>query len=70
MSFATITPGAIVWLVLAACTVAWLAIVTITSARFIGARRLVRWLVASWLPRFVLLAAWGAAGWHIFCQRP
>jgi hypothetical protein len=70
MTFGTIVPGAIVWLLLAAGTVAWLAILTFTSATFIGARRVVRWLVASWLPRFVMLAAWGAAGWHIFCQRP
>jgi hypothetical protein len=69
MSFATIAPGAIVWLTLAVCTLAWLAVATFTSAR-VDARRLVRWLVASWLPRFVMLAAWGAAGWHIFCQRP
>jgi ammonia channel protein AmtB len=63
-------PGSIVWLTLAACTVVWLAILTFTSPGLIDARRLLRWLVASWLPRFVMLAAWAAAGWHIFCQRP
>jgi hypothetical protein len=66
----TITPGTIVWLVLAAMLVSWLTVLAVTSGRFAGPRRVLRWLIGSWLSRCVILAAWGAAGWHIFCQRP
>ena len=65
----TIAPGAIVWLVLAGSAVAWLVAVAF-SGRLLGPRRVLRWLLGSWLSRAMILVAWGAAGWHIFCQRP
>lgn len=65
-----IVPGAVVWLAIAACTVAWLAFLVATARSLPGPRRVVRWLLESWVPRLTILAAWAAAGWHIFCQRP
>jgi hypothetical protein len=67
---AAIVPGAVVWLVLAGSAVVWLGILALSAGRLVGPRRVVRWVLGSWLPRGVMLAAWGAAGWHIFCQRP
>jgi hypothetical protein len=67
---AGIAPGAVVWLVLAGGFVGWLAVLALTSWARVGVRAVVRWLLGSWLPRLALLAAWGAAGWHVFCQRP
>jgi hypothetical protein len=67
---AVIAPGAVVWVVLAAGVVGWLAVLALTSWTRVGVRTVGRWLLGSWLPRLVLLAAWGAAGWHVFCQRP
>jgi hypothetical protein len=66
----TIAPGAIVWLALAGSAVAWLAAVALSGRRLIGPQRALRWLLGSWLSRAMILVAWGAAGWHIFCQRP
>jgi hypothetical protein len=65
-----IVPGAIVWLALAGSTVAWLVAVALSGGRLVGPRRVVRWFLGSWLSRGMILAAWAAAGWHIFCQRP
>jgi hypothetical protein len=65
-----IVPGAVVWLALAATTLIWLGLVAGSGGRFTGPARLVQWLLGSWLPRALVLLAWGAAGWHIFCQRP
>jgi hypothetical protein len=65
-----VVPGAVVWLALAATTAVWLGVLTLSGGRLTSPRRAVRWLLASWLPRGMLLAAWGAAGWHMFCQRP
>ena len=61
--------GDVVWAVIGAAWVVWLAL---TAARpaLAGIVRLVRALVGSWLGRFVALAAWGGAGWHLFCQHP
>jgi hypothetical protein len=67
---AVIAPGAVVWLVLAGGVVSWSAVLALTSWARVGLRPVARWLLGSWLPRLVLLAAWGAAGWHVFCQRP
>jgi len=66
----TIVPGAVVWLALAGSVVVCLCVLARSSGRVVGPRRLVRWLLGSWLSRCVILAAWGAGGWHIFCQRP
>ena len=65
-----IEPGAVVWLVLATAAVVWLSLAVLCRRRLIGPVRLVRWTLASWTSRLVILAAWGGAGWHIFCQRP
>ena len=70
MNALAIVPGAMVWLALAALTVGWLALLAAAPGALIGPRRLVRWLLGSWLSRGLIIAAWGAAGWHIFCQRP
>jgi hypothetical protein len=65
-----LVPGAVAWLVLAGSALAGLGALALPGGRLVGPRRVVRWLLSSWLPRGVLLVAWGAAGWHIFCQRP
>ena len=66
----TIAPGAIVWLALAGSAVAWFVAVALSGRRLLGPRRVLRWLLGSWLSRAMILVAWAAAGWHIFCQRP
>jgi hypothetical protein len=63
-------PGTVVWLALAACAVTWLAVLALSAGRLVGPRRVLRWLLGSWLSRGVILAAWAVAGWHVFCQRP
>jgi hypothetical protein len=70
VSSLAIVPGAIVWLVLAALAVVWLAVLALAAGALIGPRRLLRWMLGSWLSRCLIIAAWGAAGWHVFCQRP
>jgi hypothetical protein len=67
---AAIAPGSVVWAALAAGLVAWLSVLALSSRPLVGPRRAMRWLLASWPSRCVLLAAWGGVGWHIFCQRP
>ena len=62
--------GTVVWVALAGGVVVWLAVLALSAGRLVGPRRVVRWLLGSWLSRGMILAAWGAAGWHIFCQRP
>jgi hypothetical protein len=66
----TVVPGTVVWLALAGSAVVWLAAVALSAGRLVGPRQVVRWFLASWLSRGVILAAWGIAGWHVFCQRP
>jgi hypothetical protein len=65
-----IVPGDVVWLVLAGVAIVWLAAVALAPGTLLGVRRLLHWLLGSWLSRCLVIAAWGAAGWHIFCQRP
>jgi len=65
-----VAPGTVVWVALAASVVVWFGMVALSAGRLVGPRRVVRWLLGSWLSRGMILAAWGAAGWHIFCQRP
>jgi hypothetical protein len=67
---AAIVPGAVVWLALAGSAAVWLGVLALSAGRLVGPRQVVRWFLGSWLSRGVILAAWGAAGWHIFCQRP
>ena len=67
-----IVPGAVVWSVIAGVGVVWLAVLALRSGSgaLLGPRRVARWLFGSWLSRGIIIAAWGAAGWHMFCQRP
>jgi hypothetical protein len=65
-----IVPGMVVWLVIAASVAAWLTLITVRPHRLLGLPRVAGWLLGAWVPRAVILIAWGAAGWHIFCQRP
>jgi hypothetical protein len=65
-----VVAGTVVWVALAAGAAVWLAVLALSAGRFIGPRRVVRWFLGSWLSRGIVLVAWGAAGWHIFCQRP
>ena len=67
-----IVPGAVVWSVIAGVGIVWLAALALRygSPARLGPRRLARWLLGSWLSRGMIIAAWGAAGWHIFCHRP
>jgi hypothetical protein len=67
---ATVVAGAWVWLALAAAASVWLIILAVAPGRLVGPKPLRQWLLASFVPRLALLAAWGAAGWHVFCQRP
>jgi hypothetical protein len=62
--------GTVVWLGLVACGTIWLAALLVARGALIGPRRVMRWFLRSWLSRLTVLAAWGVAGWHIFCQRP
>ena len=70
MSPPAIVAGATVWLVLAGLLVAWGAVVLLARGRLLGPRAIVRRLLSAWFPRIALLAIWGVAGWHVFCQRP
>jgi hypothetical protein len=65
-----IVPGSVIWLALAAAALIWLGLVARSHGRLIGPARVVRWILGSWLSRFLILVAWGGAGWHVFCQRP
>jgi hypothetical protein len=63
--------GTVVWAVIAAVVVAWLAVTQLAGAgRLPGAVDVVRWFLRCWLGRLFLVAAWAGAGWHVFCQRP
>jgi hypothetical protein len=64
-----VTPGAVVWSVLAGLVVLW---GTFSGLRpgLPGPIALVRWFTRSWLGRALALCAWAGAGWHLFCQRP
>jgi len=66
---AAVEPGAIVWSVLAAGIVVWLSLL-LTSTSLVGPRRVARFLLGSWTSRLFTVLAWGAIGWHLFCQRP
>ncbi len=63
------TAGAVVWAVIGAAWALWL-LASSTVGPLPGPLRVVRALVGSWAGRALCLAAWGGAGWHLFCQRP
>lgn len=63
------TPGAIVWSVIGASWLSWLAL-SAAIPRTPGIVRFSRVLLSSWVVRVAMLGAWGVAGWHLFCQRP
>jgi hypothetical protein len=65
-----IVPGSVVWSTLAIGAVIWLGVLLLASGKLVGPRKVLRWLLASWPSRSMMLAAWAVAGWHIFCQRP
>jgi hypothetical protein len=68
---ATLVVGAVVWAVIATAVVAWvIATAVVGSGRLPGLVDVVRWFLSCWLGRFLLIAAWAGAGWHLFCQRP
>jgi hypothetical protein len=69
MTSMALEPGAVVWSVLAGAIVVWLAVL-LASASLVGPRRAARWLLGSWPSRLFVVLAWGAIGWHVFCQRP
>jgi hypothetical protein len=50
--------------------VGWLSVLAFSSLPLVGPGKVVRWVLSSWLSRFLLVAAWWVVGWHIFCQRP
>jgi hypothetical protein len=70
MTSLAIVPGTVVWLAIVAGIAVWLALLSFGSRALVGPRRMVRWLLSSWLSRSLMVIAWGAVGWHIFCQRP
>lgn len=65
------TVGAVVWAILAGVVAVWLVVTASAGPRRLpGIVDVVRWFLRSWLGRVLALAAWGGAGWHLFCQRP
>lgn len=70
MRILALTPGMGAWSALALGAIVWLAVLALSPRALLGPRRLVRWLLTSWVSRFGCLVAWWAVGWHIFCQRP
>lgn len=63
------TLGAVVWAVIGAAWVLWLVASAVVHP-LPGALRVLHGFVGSWFGRAISLAAWGGAGWHLFCQRP
>lgn len=61
--------GDTVWAAIGGAWLCWLVVSSVWS-RVPGITAFAQSLLGSWLGRCVALAAWGAAGWHLFCQRP
>lgn len=66
---AAVVPGAWVWAVLGGVLCFWFVLTSVVPA-LPGPRQVAHWLLSSWAPRLTLIVIWGAAGWHVFCQRP
>jgi hypothetical protein len=64
-----VTVGAVVWAVIGGAWAVWL-VVTAAVRPLPSVLRVVRAFCGSWAGRAIALAAWGGAGWHLFCQRP
>jgi hypothetical protein len=63
--------GGAVWLVIGAAVCGWLIFTQVAGPQQVpGVTAVVGWFLSSWLGRVLVLAAWGGAGWHLFCQRP
>jgi hypothetical protein len=62
--------GTTVWLVLLGLAAIWLLVLVVYRPALSGPRAIARWLLSSWPSRLTVLALWGIAGWHVFCQRP
>lgn len=66
-----VAPGTVVWSVIAFVAVVWFVVTQAAGPRRLpGIVDVVRFFLRSWLGRFLALAMWGYAGWHLFCQRP
>ncbi len=65
-----IEPGLVVWWVIAAGALGWLSVLAVSARPLVGPGNVVRWVLSSWLSRFLFVAAWWLVGWHVFCQRP
>lgn len=63
------TVGAAVWAVIGSAWVLWLLLTAVVRP-LPGMPRVLHGFVGSWAGRALSLAAWGGAGWHLFCQRP
>jgi hypothetical protein len=63
------TIGAVVWAVIGSGWVVWI-LVTRLVRPLPGVDAVVHAFLGSWLGRFIALAAWAEAGWHLFGQRP
>jgi hypothetical protein len=64
-----VTVGGAVWVAVGAVWLAWLVVSRLVGP-LPGIASVVRAFLGSWLGRFIALAAWAEAGWHLFGQRP
>jgi hypothetical protein len=61
--------GAVVWSVIGGAWALWIAVTAVVRP-LPNLASVVRAFLGSWAGRALALAAWGGAGWHLFCQRP
>lgn len=61
--------GELVWAAIAAMLIIWI-VVTFLIDQIPSIFSVLRWFLNCWIGRLFLLAAWGEAGWHMFCQHP
>jgi hypothetical protein len=64
-----VSAGDVVWAVLGALWLGW-ALLSGLAISLPGPLAALRAVVATRAGRVLALAAWGGAGWHLFCQRP
>lgn len=70
MTILAVAPGLVVWWLLALVAAGWLGVLVFSARSLVGPGRVLRWILSSWLSRFLFVAAWWVVGWHVFCQRP